>query len=99
MHILTRPTVTQSDLSNGKHEPVTFNESEFTIPQAAEFLRMSEPYFLKLLGEGKIPFQHDGSRRLLLVSELTSYRTKAEEERHRGLDELGALSQSMGLYD
>ena len=51
------------EIGHGKNVVVLTTDTEVTTQQAAEFLTVSRPYFVKLLEEGKIPFRlvdHDG---------------------------------------
>ena len=81
--------------------PVTLMplHAELSTQQAADLLGVSRPYFVKLLEAGKIPFRKVGEQRRVLYCDLAAYREREREERHRGLDELVALSEEMGLYD
>jgi excisionase family DNA binding protein len=81
-----------NELCNGKAD------SEVTTQQAADFLRVSRPYFVKLLEDGRIPFRKVGPRRRVLMSDLIRYRDIEEAERHRGLDELVREAQNLGMY-
>jgi excisionase family DNA binding protein len=88
-------------LSNmARGHPVTLMplRAELSTQQAADLLGVSRPYFVKLLEQGKIPFRKVGEQRRVLYSDLAAYSEREREERHRGLDELVALSEEMGLY-
>ena len=86
------------ELGNGKDLVTIASDVEVTTQQAANYLNVSRPYFVKLLEEGNIPYRLVGPRRRLLLSDLVSYKLHKEAELHRGLDELSALSQELGLY-
>ncbi len=86
------------ELGHGKGVAVVATDTEVTTQQAADFLNVSRPYFVKLLEQGKIPYRTVGPRRRVLVADLLSYKVREEAERHQGLDELVAESQKLGMY-
>jgi excisionase family DNA binding protein len=86
------------ELGHGKNVVVLATDTEATTQQAADFLKVSRPYFVKLLEEGKIPFRKIGPRRRVLLGDLLRYKEQEEAERHRGLDELVAEAQKLGMY-
>ena len=86
------------ELGHGKGVAIVATDTEVTTQQGADFLNVSRPYFVKLLEEGKIPFRLIGPRRRVLVEDLLSYKAREEAERHRGLDELVAEAQKLGMY-
>jgi excisionase family DNA binding protein len=81
--------------------PVTLipSNAELTTHQAADLLGVSRPYLIKQLEAGKIPFRKVGTHRRIRYDDLRAYQEREREERHRGLDELVALSEEMGLYE
>ncbi len=85
-------------LGQGKQPVVLTSETEVTTQQAADFLNVSRPYFVKLLEQGKIPFRRVGPRRRVRLGDLLRYQEQEEENRHRGLDELVAEAQKLGMY-
>jgi excisionase family DNA binding protein len=86
------------ELGHGKGVVVVATDAEVTTQQGADFLNVSRPYFVKLLEEGKIPYRTVGPRRRVLVADLLTYKAREEAQRHRGLDELVAEAQKLGLY-
>lgn len=86
------------ELGHGKNVVVLATDTEVTTQQAADFLKVSRPYFVKLLEEGKIPFRLVGPRRRVLLGDLLHYKEQEETARHRGLDELTAEAQKLGMY-
>ena len=86
------------ELGRGRRVEVLATDSEVTTQRAADFLMVSRPYLVKMLDEGKIPFRRVGPRRRILLADLLRYRDQTEAERHRGLDELVAEAQKLGMY-
>jgi excisionase family DNA binding protein len=86
------------ELGKGKSVVVLTTETEVTTQQAADFLKVSRPYLVKLLEAGQIPFRRVGPRRRVLLGDLLHYKEREEAERHRGLDELVAEAQRLGMY-
>jgi excisionase family DNA binding protein len=86
------------ELGKGKNVVVLATDTEVTTQQAADFLKVSRPYLVKLLEEGKIPFRKVGPRRRVALEALLRYKEQEEAERHRGLDELVAEAQRLGMY-
>jgi excisionase family DNA binding protein len=86
------------ELGHGKNVVVLATDTEVTTQQAADFLNVSRPYLVKLLEEGKIPYRLVGPRRRVLLADLLRYKEREEAERHRGLDELVAEAQKLGMY-
>lgn len=86
------------ELGHGKNVVVLATDTELTTQQAANFLKVSRPYVVKLLEEGKIPYRLVGPRRRVLLGDLLRYNDQAEAKRHQGLDELAAEAQKLGMY-
>ena len=86
------------ELGHGKNIVVLATDTEVTTQQAADFLKVSRPYFVKLLEEGRIPFRKIGPRRRVLLGDLLHFSEQEEAERHRGLNELVAEAQKLGMY-
>jgi excisionase family DNA binding protein len=86
------------ELGNGKHVVVLATDTEVSTQQAADFLKVSRPYLVKLLEAGKIPYRLVGPRRRLLLADLLRYKEQEEVKRHRGLDELVDEAQKLGMY-
>jgi excisionase family DNA binding protein len=68
---------------------------EMTTQEAANFLNVSRPYFIKLLDEKAIAFHKVGNRRKVLTADVTAYKEKLKHSREKGLAKMAALSQEM----
>lgn len=70
---------------------------ELTTQQAADFLNVSRPFFVKLLEEGKLSFHKVGSHRRVYFRDLVVYKEKNRQERLQALNELAAQAQDLKL--
>jgi excisionase family DNA binding protein len=70
-----------------------------TTQEAADLLGVSRPTLIKLLAEGKIPFEQPGRHRRVRLDDLLAYRDRRRSERSADLDELIQQTEALGLYD
>lgn len=69
-----------------------------TTQEAAELLGVSRPTLIKLLEEGKIPFELPGRHRRIRLDDLLDYQDRRRSERKESLDELVRQTEELGLY-
>lgn len=86
------------ELGHGRGVAVIATDSELTTQQAADILNVSRPYFVKLLDEGRIPHRSVGSRRRVLLADVLEFKESEVVARHKGLDDLVAEAQRLGMY-
>lgn len=67
--------------------------------RTADLLGVSRPTLIKLLEDGKIPFEQPGRHRRIRLDDLLAYRDRRRKERSRTLDELVQQTEASGLYD
>lgn len=85
----------------GKGNGVTLipTDAELSTQQAAEIARVSRPFFVKLLEEGKIPFRMVGAHRRVLYRDVARYIEAEEARRVQVMEELVAETERLGLYE
>ncbi|WP_050978415.1 helix-turn-helix domain-containing protein [Beggiatoa alba] len=71
--------------------------AELTTQEAAELLNVSRPYLVSLLEKGEIPFHKIGSHRRVLAKDIIEYKKNLQAKRLETLNELTALSQTLGM--
>jgi excisionase family DNA binding protein len=82
-------------MAQGKPVSIIPSNAELTTQQAADFLNVSRPYFVKLLEENKLPFKKVGTRRRVLFKDLIDFKTHDLARRSKVADELAELSQDI----
>jgi excisionase family DNA binding protein len=85
-------------LAEGHAVTVVPRHTTLTTQQAAEFLGISRPTFVKLLEDGALPFTQPGRHRRIRLDDVLAYRSRVRQARSEALDELAALSEDMDLY-
>ena len=72
-------------------------ETELTTHQAAALLNVSRPHVIGLVEKGILRARFVGTHRRLPLKEVLAYKAESFAERSRGLDELVAHDQTLGL--
>jgi excisionase family DNA binding protein len=85
-------------LRAGKVITVVPQTQRLTTQEAADFLGISRPTLVKLLDQGKIPFEQPGRHRRILFSDLLSYVRRRREERTAALDRMTEEPSEAGIY-
>ncbi|MBA2948835.1 helix-turn-helix domain-containing protein [Streptomyces himalayensis] len=70
-----------------------------TTQEAADVLGVSRPTLVKLLDEGKIPYEQPGRHRRVRLDDVLAYQEARRAERRRRLDDLVRESEDLGLYE
>lgn len=84
-------------ISEGREVVVKPIDEEMTTQKAADFLRVSRPFLIKLLENGGIPHRKVGTHRRVLLSDLEVYKRRIDEKRLTVLDELAAQAQELEM--
>jgi excisionase family DNA binding protein len=69
-----------------------------TTQEAADFLGVSRPTLVKLLEEGKIPYDQPGRHRRILFTDLLAYQERQRIDRRAALDRITEDASEAGLY-
>ena len=86
-----------TEMGQGHSVTVTPLQSEITTQQAADLLNVSRPYLVKLVDDGTLPSRKVGSQRRLMLDDVMAYKKAMYAKSLKGLDELTALSQDLGM--
>ena len=73
-------------------------DQRLTTQEAADLLGVSRPTLVKLLDEGRIPFEQPGRHRRVKLEDLLAYRDRRRAARTRAMDELVSETEALGLY-
>ncbi len=85
--------------AKGNAVKITPYTSEIHTFQAAEILGVSDSYVWDLLDAGKIPYQIIDNCRKIRYQDVIEYKQRSLVESIKGLDEMVAEAEAMGLYD
>jgi excisionase family DNA binding protein len=88
---------TLSYIAKGKSVVVTPEPTEFSSQQAADFLKVSRPFLVKLLETGEIPFRKVGKHRRVRFEDLLSYKQRIDDKRLKVLEKLAEQAQELNL--
>lgn len=88
-------------MGRGKAVAIAPIDQHLTTQEAADYLGMSRPTFVKLLEEQRLPFTRTagGRHRRVLLRDVIAYQERARADRRKALDELTAQAHEAGLYD
>jgi excisionase family DNA binding protein len=74
-------------------------DAELTTQQAANLLRVSRPFLIKLLEQRKLPYRKVGAHRRLLARDVPRYAAAERARWDRVLQELAEETEQLGLYE
>jgi excisionase family DNA binding protein len=74
------------------------DRAELTTQQAADFLNVSRPDLIGLLGEQRIPYRMVGTHRRIRFEDLRDYKRQDDQHRRGVIDELTQLGQDLDEY-
>lgn len=86
-------------MANGQSISIVHYDQALTTQQAAEILQVSRPYLIQLLEQGKIPYEKVGTHRRVRMKDVLRYKEQRDRIRAEALDELGRVSEALGLYE
>ncbi len=85
------------NMAKGKSVTILTSDAEISTQQAADFLKVSRPYVVKLLENKVLPFKKVGRHRRVLLRDLIEYENSMKAKREETLDELTQVSQELNL--
>jgi len=85
-------------MASGQAFSVELHNRELTTQEAAELLKVSRPFFVKLLKEGAIPYIEVGKHRRVLFQDVITYKEQRQVKRRQGMKELSQFLQEEGFY-
>ena len=85
-------------MREGKVITLVPRTQRLTTQEAADFLGVSRPTLVKLLEEGKIPYDQPGRHRRLLFTDLLAYAERQRADRHAALNQMTEDASAAGLY-
>jgi excisionase family DNA binding protein len=80
-------------MSAGRGISLIPENAELTTVQAAEVLKVSRPYLIKLLSEGAIPYRKVGKHRRVRMEDVMAFKDRIDRQREAVLDHLAAQAQ------
>jgi excisionase family DNA binding protein len=83
----------------GKVITIVPRTQRLTTQEAADFLGVSRPTLVKLLEEGKIPYEQPGRHRRILFSDILDYVERRKGERRAILNRMTEDANEAGLYE
>jgi excisionase family DNA binding protein len=86
------------EVAKGHTVGVISEPERISTTAAARLLGVSRPHVVKLIDSGLLPCRMAGSHRRVRMTDLLAYQ-RSVDRRHAFLDELGADTEAMGLYD
>lgn len=84
-------------MAEGEAMALIPQDAELTTQQAADFLNVSRPFFVKILEEGKMAFHKVGSHRRVYFQDLIVFKEQSMGERRKALDELAKQAQELNM--
>jgi excisionase family DNA binding protein len=85
-------------MREGKVITLVPRTQRLSTQEAADFLGVSRPTLVKLLEDGKIPYDQPGRHRRLLFTDLLAYAERQRADRRAALDQMAEDASEAGLY-
>ncbi|MCP3934784.1 MAG: helix-turn-helix domain-containing protein [Actinomycetia bacterium] len=86
-------------MAQGQAVTVAPVHQRLTTQEAADLLGISRPTFVKLLGDGEIPYEQPGRHRRVLLSEVLAYRQRRSVQTRESLDRMVEIADESGMYE
>ena len=86
-------------MKEGKAISVVPHMQDLTTQEAANFLGVSRPFFVKLLDTGKLPHHMTGTHRRVYLKDLMEYRHRRDHDKIDAINRIAQFEETIGLYD
>jgi excisionase family DNA binding protein len=86
-----------SEIARGHAVTLVSLETELSAHQAADVLKVSRPFLIKLLEQGHIPYRMVGSHRRIELKDVLAYKQASDAERREALRELTKQAQELNM--
>lgn len=86
-------------MASGQTISLMPHDCEMTTQEAADVLKVSRPFLIKLVENGEIPYTKVGSHRRIRLQDLMTYKEQRDLKRSKLLDKLIQLSEDEGFYE
>ena len=70
-----------------------------TTQEAADYLGISRPTFVRILDRGELPMKRPGRHRYVRLADLIAYQEGVRHRRRDAIDEMVQVGVETGLYD
>lgn len=87
------------EISRGNPISIVPIATEITTQKAAEILGCSRPHIVRLLEEGRIPYNKVGKHRRIKYEDIVIFRNEMKAMQRNKIRELMQLDEESGLYD
>ena len=84
-------------MAQGKAVTIVPKELDVTTQEAAMFLNVSRPYFVRLLDQGKLPFHKVGTHRRVRFEDVVKYKEARQQGARHALQELADQAQELDM--
>jgi excisionase family DNA binding protein len=85
------------ELAKGKSIALLSVDDELTTQQAADILRVSRPFLIKLLEEGRMPCRRVGAHRRIPARDVLRYMAEDRTRREQVMEKLVEETERLGL--
>ena len=87
-----------SEIAQGKAVDIVALDAELSTQQAADILKVSRPFLVKLVDSGELSYRLVGTHRRVLLKEVLAYKESMHRKSQEAMAELAKLSRDMGTY-
>jgi excisionase family DNA binding protein len=85
------------EIAQGNAVTLVALDTELSTHEAAELLKVSRPFLIKLLEQGQIPHRKVGSHRRIELKDILAYKEKSDKERLKALRALVKEAQELNM--